>query len=213
MINPRPQKQVEVVIPPPQRFREIDDDDDDDEMTGRLTMAKGRSAGSGSGGIRQAAPRTPPKRVEEDEEEQLGTYYPACPACVKAKVTRLCERDPSGGACLPCRKLKYKCPYATAPPGGAPPVAKKRSRDERDEEEYELEEEEEETKPRVAAKKKAADPGIKKEKGSKVPVKDARRKVSKAKPRPVSSGDEEDKRVEEPKAKRGRVRGPTQPGK
>ena len=62
----------------------------------------------------------PPRKFEEiaaDDSESAPepaflVYSPACNHCVKATVTRLCEREKTGGACLPCRKSKYRCEYA-----------------------------------------------------------------------------------------------------
>ena len=38
--------------------------------------------------------------------------FPACQHCIRAKEARLCEKDKSGGACVACKKHKYKCEYA-----------------------------------------------------------------------------------------------------
>ena len=74
---------------------------------------------------------------------------------------RLCKKDEAGGACVSCKKLKYKCEYANT----AWPTVTKRNWEEVDEGEYEDDEgEEEEERPQKG--KKAADPvvWVKKEK-------------------------------------------------
>jgi len=76
------------------------------------------------------------KRVEDDDEEEATPLMHEVPCDGCRKGRRECLANPNGGACLPCKQRKYKCPYAKRP------AATKRGRETAEEEDAEGSEDE-----------------------------------------------------------------------